>query len=59
MYADEVEKSVLNNILTDFSYETFKAMQEQWLVKGRMLWFAYGNLTKDQANQIVNQAIQF
>ena len=23
-----------------------------------MLWFAYGNLTQDQAKQIVNQAVE-
>ena len=57
LYANDVEKSTLNKILEGFNYETFKAMQEQWLIKGRMLWFTYGNLTKDQAKQIVNQAV--
>ena len=33
-------------------------MQAQWLVSGRMLWYAYGNLSKEQAKQIVDQAVQ-
>ena len=28
LYANDVEKSTLNNILEGFNYETFKAMQE-------------------------------
>lgn len=33
-------------------------MRSQWLNKGRMLWYSFGNLTKDQSKQIVEQAIQ-
>ena len=44
--------------MQDFDYDKFKAMQAQWLVSGRMLWYAYGNLSKEQAKQIVDQAVQ-
>ena len=53
-----VEKSAMCKILDDLDYDAFKAMQAQWLKKGRMLWFTYGNLSKDQAKQIVDQAVQ-
>lgn len=47
VYANDVERSALNQILDSFDYDTFKAMQANWLKQGRMLWYAYGNLTKD------------
>ena len=49
LYANDVERSDLLRLLDGFDYETFKAMQEQWLIRGRMMWFVYGNLTKEQA----------
>ena len=53
LYANDQEKSALSKILDSFDYETFKAMRARWLTRGRMLWYAYGNLSKDQAKQIV------
>ena len=58
LFENDYEKSVLNQILDALDYESFKSMQQQWLQKGRMLWFAYGNLTVEQAKQIVDQAVQ-
>lgn len=54
VYANDVEKRALNHILESFNYDTFKMMQKHWLKRGRMLWYAYGNLTKDQSKQIVD-----
>lgn len=51
--ADDSEKSKLNAILADLTYARFKEMQGQWLKTGRMMWYAYGNLSKDQAKTIV------
>lgn len=58
LFENDYEKSVLNQILDALDYESFKSMQQQWLQKGRMLWFAFGNLTVEQAKQIVDQAVQ-
>lgn len=53
LMADDSEKSKLNAILADLTYARFKEMQGQWLKTGRMMWYAYGNLSKDQAKTIV------
>jgi len=47
LYETDQEKKHLVQILESFTYEKFKAMQSQWLVNGRMVWYAYGNLSKD------------
>jgi len=57
LYANDVEKSKLSELLASFDYETFKTMQSEWLRHGRMLWYAQGNLSKDQAKTIVDQAV--
>ena len=47
LVSTDTEKSVMKEILDGMTYETFKSMQSEWLKRGRMLWFSYGNLTKD------------
>ena len=47
LFSDDTEKSVLNDLLSSFDYETFRNMKTQWLRSGRMLWYTYGNLSKD------------
>lgn len=54
VHANDVEKRALSQILDSFDYDTFKAMQQHWLKRGRMIWYAYGNLSKDQSKQIVD-----
>lgn len=49
VYANDVEKSALKEQLDSFDYATFKAMRSQWLNRGRMIWYAYGNITKEQS----------
>ena len=58
LYANEVERSTLSQLLATFEYDTFKDMQMQWLKTGRMMWYSYGNLSIDQSKQIVEQAVQ-
>jgi len=58
LVANDTERSALKVILDTFDYDTFKSMQAEWLKRGRMLWFSYGNLTKDQSKQIVEQAVE-
>lgn len=57
LFANDVEKSKLNQILDGFSYERFTAMRCEWLTKGRMLWYSYGNLAKEQSISVVDGAI--
>ena len=58
VYANDNEKSKLSQILEGFTYERFKIMSAQWLRHGRMLWYVYGNVSKDQAKLIVDGAVQ-
>ena len=46
------EKKRLAEILENFTYENFMANKAEWLKSGRMLWYVYGNLTKEDAIQI-------
>ena len=52
----ELDRYVISNMsevksksthLESFDYETFKAMRAQWLKRGRMMWYACGNLGKE------------
>ena len=33
--------------LENLDYDTFKAMRAQWLKRGRMMWYACGNIGKE------------
>ena len=57
LFANDAEKKTMSKILEDFDYDAFKAMQSQWLKTGRMIWYSYGNLTKEQSKEIVDQAV--
>ena len=57
LYANDREKSELNEILSKFDYDTFKRMQQEWLKSAHMVWYTHGNLSPDQARQIVDQAV--
>lgn len=57
LFANDVEKSHLSQILEIFTYERFIAMRGSWLTKGRMLWYCYGNLSTVQSMQLVHGAI--
>lgn len=43
----------LKSHLESLDYDTFKAMQAQWLKRGCMMWYACGNLGKETSKQIV------
>lgn len=50
---EEKKKRVITEEMT---YEDFKQMQAQWLNSGRMVWFVYGNVSKDKAVATIDQA---
>ena len=52
------EIKTLSTYLESLDYNTFKVMRAQWLKRGRMMWYACGNLGKETSKQIVEQAIQ-
>jgi hypothetical protein len=43
-------------MLLDFTYENFQHKLKDWFKSGRMVWLAYGNLTSDQGESIVEQS---
>lgn len=52
-----MERYELSQALAEFEYERYQEMKAHWLVKGRMLWYVYGNLKVAQSKYVVEQAI--
>jgi hypothetical protein len=50
------EQQKLHDMLLDFTYENFQHKLKDWFKSGRMVWLAYGNLTSDQGESIVEQS---
>lgn len=50
------DRSVLRELLTKYSFSQFKIELEQWLISGRMIVGVFGNLDKDQAVKIAENA---
>lgn len=44
----------LAKVASNFSYEDFAAMRDEWLNNGRLIWYMYGNIEQFDALNIVN-----
>ena len=53
LISNSSEIKTLSSHLENLDYNTFKAMRAQWLKRGRMMWYAYGNLGKETSKHIV------
>ena len=49
----EFEKKQLIPHLEDMSYEEFKEYSGEWLVSGRQVWYAHGNMLNQDTIKIV------
>ena len=47
LISNNSEIKILSSHLESIDYDTFKAMRAQWLKRGRMMWYACGNLGKE------------
>jgi len=50
------EKSLLGSEAAKMSFTDFNTMRQQWLKSGRMVWFIYGNMNKNSASKIFDNA---
>ena len=50
-----VEKKFLRPLLENYSYEKFNEDMTQWMYSGRYVWYITGNMTGDEAIQIVEK----
>lgn len=50
------DKSVLRELLTKYTFAQFKTELDMWLVSGRIIVGVFGNLDKDQAFKIAENA---
>ena len=58
LISNKHDMNTLIEVLEALDYETFKEMQTQWLNRGRMMWYATGNLDKEESIRIVDEATQ-
>ena len=58
LISNKHDMNTLIEVLEALDYETFKEMQTQWLNRGRMMWYATGNLGKEESIRIVDEATQ-
>ena len=58
LISNKHDMNTLIEVLEALDYETFKEMQTQWLKRGRMMWYATGNLGKEESIRIVDEATQ-
>ena len=56
LISNKHDMNTLIEILDALNYEMFKEMQDQWLNRGRMIWYATGNLSKKESIRIVDDA---
>lgn len=56
MISGDPERRLMSQILQSITYADFQAFQAKWLKTGRMLWFAYGNISSQTAVDIVERA---
>ena len=49
------EKKFLRPLLENYSYEKFNEDMAQWMKSGRYVWYITGNITSDEAIQIVEK----
>jgi len=54
----EFEPRILRELLVNYEFDNFRHQLDEWLVSGRMIWGIFGNLDKEQAIQIAENAIQ-
>jgi secreted Zn-dependent insulinase-like peptidase len=53
MTSSDAEKKLKVKILDSLSFSDFADFLQDWLKTGRMLWFAYGNISKAASISIV------
>jgi insulysin len=56
MLTTAFEKKALRKILENITFEDFVKQSEHWLKSARYVWFVHGNLSKDQAINLVEKA---
>lgn len=56
MLSTSFEKKVLREILAGLSFEEFAKQAQHWLKSARFVWFVHGNLSADQAINLVDKA---
>lgn len=57
LHEHEAEKKRLSEILETFDYEKFCTMKVDWLKSGRMLWYVYGNISKEDATELCQNGV--
>jgi secreted Zn-dependent insulinase-like peptidase len=50
------EKKTMRKLLESLSFEEFTRVASDWLKSGRFVWFVHGNLTPEQASNMVEKA---
>jgi len=53
IFDNSFQPKQLAELLQNYTYEQFATQLKTWLVQGRTVWFASGNLTQDQAIAMV------